>query len=83
MQRFPAPRAATPNVLANAIDHLRGLLWSDNVHPRRLAASCTAKVVREAVLSALRRQPRLRRWAPRHHVRVPGFLLHASYATLY
>ena len=66
----------------NAIEHHQNLLWSDNIHPQPVGGQLYAKVVRKVVLSALRKQPRLRESAPRH-VPVTGFLLHASYATLY
>lgn len=75
-----------PNVLLvnwhAAIEHHQGLLWSDDIHPQPIGGKLYAKVVRSAVLRALRRRPRLMRSEPRH-VPPTGFLLHASYATLY
>ena len=77
-----------PNVLlANwyaAIEHHQGLLWSDDIHPQPIGGKLYAKVVRSVVQRALDRRPRLMRSAPRRrHVPLTGFLLHASYATLY
>lgn len=75
-----------PNVLLvnwhAAIEHHQGLLWSDDIHPQPIGGKLYAKVVRSVVLRALRRRPRLMRSEPRH-VPPTGFLLHASYATLY
>jgi peptidoglycan/LPS O-acetylase OafA/YrhL len=80
-----------------AIDHHQGLLWSDDIHPQPVGGKLYAKVVRSVVQRALDRRPRLKRPrlkrprlkrprlkrpAPRH-VPLTGFLLHASYATLY
>jgi peptidoglycan/LPS O-acetylase OafA/YrhL len=81
-------RAASryPNVLLvnwhSAIEHHQRLLWNDNIHPQPVGGKLYAKVVRKVVLSALGKQPRLRE-PTRRHVPVTGFLLHASYATLY
>ena len=81
-------RAASryPNVLLcnwhSAIEHHQSLLWNDNIHPQPVGGKLYAKVVRKVVLSAIAKQPRLRRPPPRH-VPVTGFRLHARYATLY
>jgi len=81
-------RAASsyPNVLLvnwhSAIEQHQSLLWSDNIHPQPVGGKLYAKVVRQVVLSALKKQPRLRQVSPRH-VPLAGFLLHARYATLY
>ena len=78
-----------PNVLlANwyaAIQPHQGLLWSDDIHPQPVGGKLYAKVLRSVVQRALGRRPRLMRPAPRppQHVPLTGFLLHASYATLY
>jgi peptidoglycan/LPS O-acetylase OafA/YrhL len=77
-----------PNVLlANwyaAIQPRQGLLWSDDIHPQPIGGKLYAKVLRSVVRHALDRRPRLLRSAPRpQHVPLTGFLLHASYATLY
>ncbi len=75
-----------PNVLLvnwhAAIDPHQGLLWSDDIHPQPVGGKLYAKVVRAVVLRALRERPRLHRPAPQRHP-LPGFLLHASHATLY
>jgi peptidoglycan/LPS O-acetylase OafA/YrhL len=75
-----------PNVLLvnwhAAIEHHQGLLWSDDIHPQPIGGKLYAKVVRSVVQRALGRRPRLMVSAPRH-VPLTGFLLHASYATLY
>ena len=75
-----------PNVLLvnwhAAIEHHQGLLWSDDIHPQPIGGKLYAKVVRSVVRRALDRRPTLMRSAPRH-VPLTGFLLHASYATLY
>ena len=75
-----------PNVvLANwyaAIDHHQGLLWNDDIHPQPVGGKLYAKVVRAVVLQALRKRPRLYQPTPRR-APPPGFLLHASYATVY
>jgi hypothetical protein len=39
-----------PTCWHNSIDHHRGLLWSDNIHPRPVGGKLYAKLVREAVL---------------------------------
>ncbi len=75
-----------PNVLLvnwhAAIEHHQGLLWSDDIHPQPIGGKLYAKAVRSVVRRALDRRPRLMRSALRH-VPLSGFLLHASYATLY
>jgi hypothetical protein len=75
-----------PNVLLvnwhAAIEHHQNLLWSDDIHPQPIGGKLYAKVVRSVVLRALHKRPRLHPPA-RRHVPLTGFLLHASYATLY
>ena len=75
-----------PNVLLvnwhAAIEHHQGLLWSDDIHPQPVGGKLYAKVVRSVVLRAMQKRPRLLRSAPQR-VPLTGFLLHASYATLY
>ena len=78
-----------PNVLLvnwhNAIAGHQRLLWSDDIHPQPVGGKLYAKVVRNVVLHALHRQPRLsvphRTMAKSTHM--TGFLLRANYATLY
>ena len=77
-----------PNVLLvnwyAAIQPHQRLLWSDDIHPQPVGGKLYAKVVRSVVQRALDRRPRLMRSEPRpRHVPLTGFLLHASYATLY
>jgi hypothetical protein len=76
-----------PNVLLvnwfAAILHHQNLLWSDNIHPQPIGGRLYAKVVRGVVLSALHKRPRLNRPKRRHAPPPTGFLLRASYATLY
>jgi peptidoglycan/LPS O-acetylase OafA/YrhL len=76
-----------PNVLLvnwfAAISHHQNLLWSDNIHPQPIGGRLYAKVVRAVVLSALHKRPRLHRPRRRHAPPPTGFLLRASYATLY
>jgi hypothetical protein len=75
-----------PNVLLvnwhAAIEHHQNLLWSDNIHPQPIGGKLYAKVVRSVVLRALHKRPR-RHLPAKRHVPLTGFLLHASYATLY
>ena len=77
-----------PNVLLvnwhNAIEHHQGLLWGDDIHPQPIGGKLYAKVVRNVVLHALHKRPRLS--VPHQHAKpmhLSGFLLHAIYATLY
>jgi hypothetical protein len=77
-----------PNVLIvnwhNAIEHHQGLLWGDDIHPQPVGGTLYAKVVRKVVLHALHKGPRLSvPHRPAKPVHLSGFLLHASYATLY
>ena len=83
-----------PNVLLvnwhAAIEHHQNLLWSDDIHPQPIGGKLYAKVVRSVVLGALHKRPRLapparphRPAKPKRAVPLTGFLLHASYATLY
>jgi hypothetical protein len=73
---------ASVNWLA-AVLHHQNLLWSDDIHPRPIGGRLHAKVVRASVLSASHRQPRQHRPRRRHAPSPSGFLLRASYATLY
>jgi hypothetical protein len=66
-----------------AILHHQNLLWSDNIHPQPIGGRLYAKVVRGVVLAALHERLRLNRLKRRHAPPPTGFLLRASYATLY
>ncbi len=52
-----------PNVLLvnwyNTIVHRQGLLWDDDIHPQPVGGRLYAKIVRDVVLHALDRQPRV------------------------
>jgi peptidoglycan/LPS O-acetylase OafA/YrhL len=77
-----------PNVLLvnwhNAIEHHQGLLWGDDIHPQPVGGKLYAKAVRKVVLHALHKRPGLSvPHRPTKPVHLSGFLLHASYATLY
>jgi hypothetical protein len=63
--------------------HHQNLLFSDDIHPQPIGGRLYAKVVRAVVLSALHKRPRLRRPQRRHAPPPSGFLLRASYVTLY
>ena len=78
-----------PNVLLvnwyNTIVHHQGLLWNDDIHPQPVGGRLYAKIVRDVVVHALDRQPRLsaRRRTMAKSAHQTSFLPHAKYATLY
>jgi peptidoglycan/LPS O-acetylase OafA/YrhL len=78
-----------PNVLLvnwyNTIVHRQGLLWNDDIHPQPVGGRLYAKIVRDVVLHALNRQPRLsaHRRTMTKSAHQTSFLPHPKYATLY
>jgi hypothetical protein len=78
-----------PNVLLvnwyDTIVHRQGLLWNDDIHPQPVGGRLYAKIVRDVVLHALNRQPRLsaHRGTMTTSAHQTSFLPHPKYATLY